>query len=354
MTIFLIIILLLCWHGAEIASPGEIFTDYLDKERTTHIKGVFTALIILSHYVGYIKTDQVFDKIYLLFRSHLSQAVVCIFFFYSGFGIMEAIKTKGPDYIKTMPHKRILIVFKDMVMAVLLFAALQACYGNYYSIKRIVLSFIGWSSIGNSNWYINAILALYIITFISGLIFGKLKLSKYYIAAATTAGALLFVLFLKNMGRDNYCYNSLAIYAVGMWYSVFKNIINKLFSIPFIWESCMIVILLAYAFFFPKRGSWLVYYYFWMAAFTLMITLASMKVRLNSSFSYYCGSHVFSIYILQRIPMIILSRAGFLASHKYIGLVITIIATLAIAAIFDKISKKTTSLMNEAVELLLP
>ena len=136
MTTFLIIILGLCFVNLTIAPEGKYYNEYISIDNTRRIKGVFVALVLLSHYIGYIQIDQAFDGGYAAFRSHVDQAVVCMFLFYSGFGIMDSIKLRGKYYIYSMPRRRILPVLINMILAVLLFVGLQAYYGNHYDFLR--------------------------------------------------------------------------------------------------------------------------------------------------------------------------------------------------------------------------
>ena len=60
-----------------------------------------------------------------------------------------------------------------------------------------------------------------------------------------------------------------------------------------------------------------------------------VKVQIGNGILEFFGSHVFSIYILQRLPMIILQKMGFAASHKYLYVVLCFFATIAMAVLFD-------------------
>ena len=85
--------------------------------------------------------------------------------FYSGYGMLESIKSKGMDYVKSIPGKRFAKVLLHMEIAVLLFLLTDFAIGKSYGLKTTLLSFTFWTSIGNSNWYIFIILCLYLIVF---------------------------------------------------------------------------------------------------------------------------------------------------------------------------------------------
>ena len=173
MIFFVAVLFLLIISGAEFSKQNEFNKDYISRAGTTAIKGIFVILIMFSHGKGYIDVGGKFDVPYLKMQDHLNQMIVAMFMFYSGYGIMESIKKKGSAYIDTIPKKRFPQVLLNMDIAVVLFLILAATAGKFYNVGHILLSLIGWESVGNSNWYIFVILALYVITYFAFLILKK-------------------------------------------------------------------------------------------------------------------------------------------------------------------------------------
>jgi len=56
-------------------------------------------LIFLSHAEQYFKLDSAYDTAYAAVSEHMGQLVVVMFFFYSGYGMMESVKKKGSSYV---------------------------------------------------------------------------------------------------------------------------------------------------------------------------------------------------------------------------------------------------------------
>ena len=106
MLFVLIILIMIITASSKAASKNEFITEYLSISNTLSIKGIFVLLVLLSHYSQYVSLSSDYDKPYLALQSHLNQLVVAMFLFYSGFGIMEQIRTKGFSYVKTVPTKR--------------------------------------------------------------------------------------------------------------------------------------------------------------------------------------------------------------------------------------------------------
>ena len=61
----------------------------------------------------------------------------------------------------------------------------------------------------------------------------------------------------------------------------------------------------------------------------------TMKVSFRSKVLSWFGEHVFSIYILQRIPMILLSRSGLAAQNRYGFILGVLVITMFLALVFD-------------------
>ena len=71
----------------------------------------------------------------------------------------------------------------------------------------------------------------------------------------------------------------------------------------------------------------------------LLIVMITMKVRVGNNILDFFGSHIFSFFILQRIPMIILSETG--VNHtKYTFVVLSFAITICLATVFDKCMAK--------------
>lgn len=80
---------------------------------------------------------------------------------------------KGTPYVKGIFRRRFLSLFAHFDIAVLLFLLMNLALGIKTKTRTTLLAFTTWESIGNSNWYITAVLCLYLIFIVSFLIFRK-------------------------------------------------------------------------------------------------------------------------------------------------------------------------------------
>ncbi|MBU5481423.1 acyltransferase family protein [Blautia sp. MSJ-19] len=336
MTFYLLLILVLSIYGVTVYQKPEFCKDYLSRENTMSIRGIFVLLVIAQHFVTYTELNGPYDAFYMQLRQFLGQNIVTVFLFYSGYGVYESIRKKGTDYIHRMPIKRILLTLLHFDCAVLLFCIVDKILGRQYPVKQILLAFTGWTSIGNSNWYVFAVLWTYIFTWIAFLILHR------YPAAALTLTTLLIMAYVVVVHhyrpQEGWWYNTILCYAAGMWYSYFRKQIEKLLfgdkhrnTYYVVLLGGMIAVLLGR----PYIGR-LSVYILWTLCFTLVVILLTMKISIHNKILHWFGMYTFELYILQRIPMMILADLGF-RDRPYVFLVASAAGTIGLAWVFKKV-----------------
>ena len=145
---------------------------YLDRGICDSVKGLFILTVFYSHLMSYFHRKEIvlggpiipyLDMVSGL----LGQLIVVMFLFYSGYGVAYSITKKGSDYVASMPRKRLGHTLLNFMVAVAIFLVLQtAVLQKDFSFTHIILSFTGWESVGNSNWYIFVILLCYALNWL--------------------------------------------------------------------------------------------------------------------------------------------------------------------------------------------
>lgn len=348
MTFFLFCVLMLSLYKIKTAKPvlSGYNQNYLDINQTNSIKGVFILLVFLSHSLNYLSafssySNDILNRAYSIFQSHLGQGVVVMFLFYSGYGVMEAIKSKGEEYVKVIPFKRVFITWLNFSVAVLLYALLGLILGTYrqWSLSKIVLSFFAWDSIGNSNWYIFAIICLYLFTYISfSLIKNKNGLAVSIVALLT----LVYIIVLSFLKKgEAWWFDSVLCYTIGMSFSLYKSKLQKLFSKkPFSYYLTLIFILTVFAICHLLRTN-IICYEIQLLLMPIIVVFITMKISISNNILSFLGKHLFEIYILMRIPMLVLLK--FNITNTYLFVVISFAATIALSVIFKKMVSNVDS-----------
>jgi|LSQX01.2.fsa_nt_gb hypothetical protein len=334
MLVFFGLYVLLCLYGIKINTKGFNF-DYMSREKTGSIKGIFVILVLFSHYINYFSELNATDSIVKFFMGFVGQLMVTMFLFYSGYGIMESIKKKGFNYTKNLPLQRIFKVLFDFDLAVLLFLILNLAFGKEPSVKQVLLSLVAWGSLGNSQWYIFAILCTYIMSFIAHFIFRK---NHYLAATLTTVLCVLYVLLLHEV-QEPHWYNTVICYAMGVWYSLLREKIEKVIQKNnIVWTVSLIasVVLMLICQHFKNESF--IAYELHVIFFVVAVLIFTMKVSLDNAVLRKVGEWVFGIYVLQRLPMNVLGYFGIRQSHMYISFVIVVITTILLAWGFSYVS----------------
>lgn len=358
MVFFLIIVGIIIIYGLRICAPACFNGEYLDKKNTTAVNGIFVILIVFSHYAQYAGFSGVYDTAYLLLRRHLGQAVVSPFLFYSGYGMMEAIKRKGAGYVGLLPRKSLSLLLR-CDCAVLLYLLLDYAIGDQYPATDILLAFTTWTNIGNSNWYITAVIIVYICMFISFSISMRAFEGRKGLAVGTVlllmmTAAAVYLQFKAE--RPDYCYNTMLILPMGCLYSLTKDRIEKLVAENLLtWLLTLVAAAGLYAVSFMYRENSVLNYSLWAYLFMILLLLVTMKVKIYNKVLEWFGRHIFSIYMLQRIPMIILDHFGIVDTYKYTGLIVVFAATVLLALGFERITERLPGIgLNRAKNVEIP
>lgn len=255
-----------------------------------------------------------------------------MFLFYSGYGVMESIKRKGRNYVLQIPRKRFLQVLINFDIAVAIFILVDILMKKPIEVRQCLLSFTGWDSVGNSNWYIFIILILYLLTYVS---FYRQSNNEY-------RNQLIFLLFstfvlclIMSYVKAHYWYNTMFCYTAGIFFSAYKEKVEGLAK-SYYWKALVVGILtLLLIDRVPYSVKGMVYNAF-SVVFCCVVVLITMKIKLNSQILLWCGRNLFPLYIYQRIPMIVFSSindgmfaAGCPVLYTVSCLVVTVVITLS-------------------------
>lgn len=309
---------------------------YLNRDTTATINGLFLLLVMFSHFSTYLPASHL-TPLSSLWMSTKGELIVTTFLFFSGFGIMEQLQKRGSAYINTFPVKRILFVWAKFFFAVTLFIILAVMLHTHYSGQRILLAYFGLTTIGNSGWYIFAILLLYCLTYFAF----KLSANSHRKALIYLLTGLFIYIIIANFTLPSWYHETILSYFAGTVFSL--NQTKWLPQITKNWRNYLIMGLTTLAVF---CGSYLLcafsqglihYLCYQIAAisFPFLFVLLAMKVRLKNRFlKYVGGSAMFSLYILQRIPMILIQNKPIM-KIPWLAFLLVLLATLVLGWLFD-------------------
>lgn len=332
-TAILFVFLCLFTLHAQIADENQFWNDYCSPARTTALKGIFVVVVFISHFRGYVTMGEQ-DALAIDVVSFLGQLMVTPFLFYSGFGVAESIQKKGIGYVRKIPVHRALKTLLHFDVAVLMFCVLNLVLGKEIVMTDLLQALVCWGSIGNSNWYIFTMVCLYLITAAAFFVFGK---SKYAALSVTTVLSAVYIVLLAQFKQD-WWYNTVFCYILGMWYSALRPYIEKVVCRNDL-LYCTALLIVFYVFCQSSRIHWISSWVYQIHGMVFMILVVgiSMKLRLDNSLLQFLGRHTFGIYILQRIPMIYFTETGLFENKSIILFVLCFLSTCILTLVFEKL-----------------
>ncbi|MGM0123873.1 hypothetical protein IGI37_001247 [Enterococcus sp. AZ194] len=347
MTYILFFFMALFISGIRFAAKDEFHSDYMSKKQTTTINGIFVFLVLLSHATQYLNLSTPNSALYLQLRAFLGQGVVVTFLFYSGFGIMTSIQKKGTQYVKGIPIKifKLLLQF-DVVVILFILVNLFTEYSML--LKTTLLAFTSWTSLRNSNWYITSMLILLLFTFFAFSIARKYTVIGVIL---TTLFTIAIVYFFMKINRPGYTYNTMICFPFGMFFAYIKPMFDKLVKNDLVYIIVCLITFTIAAYSKVHISNGIEMYSLFMMFLAFSFVVFTKKIKIESPLLDWLGSHVFSIYILQRIPMILLSYYG-VNRHYFIFTMLSFFMTLILALLFDQYVMKLVNYLGDSLQRL--
>lgn len=331
---YLIIFILVCLSIKKKSAVG----DFLEIETTKNFSGLFVLFVFLAHFSQYS-----FPPKYIqILQKAIGQLIVVPFLFVSGYGVTLSFLNK-PNYKKTFFAKRIFPLYFQFAVAVFLYCILDFAITREISsekIKTYLLSFTGFRNVGNSNWYVVAIIFCYLTSFL-----GFIKKSKFSI---WTSFFLIcaYVIAMYILSFEFHWFNTVLAYFAGELCAYNKDKILKRLS-KFNGDGkkmgggyvCVVLLEIVlfgglFIMYWLLKNDLLrsIFYNLVSAAFCLLFATLTFKFDFKQPVFSFLGKHIFSIYILQRIPMILFSK---FINNSFLLFILCLCSTLLLAVIFD-------------------
>ena len=332
LAVFVALVILCLWRiRLTKANP-----DYISLDGSNAIKGVFAIIILCSHMGGYLTLSNSFaDRTYTHVIFYLGQTMVAPYLFYSGYGVFFSLRHK-PGYVTGFFKKRLLKILLHFDLAILLFLLVQAFLPIHYPVRNYLLCWIGWESIGNSNWFVFVILSLYLIAF-CGLLLERRKGFTLF-AVVCLFSAILWLVLRFVAHKENWWVDTIAAFPLGMLFGAGKDNIDAfLAKYQGVWFAILACVSAFFIIWHHLHGVDV--YGISSCLFCLMVVLASMKIRMGNPALKWLGKNAFFIYILQRLPMLVLSYFG-INHHPGLFIPVSIVVTLLLAWGFTSLTTR--------------
>lgn len=325
---------------------------YMTRTRTAMVNGFFIWLVFISHMSGYDYRLPLVDIVVFIRVAMLGQCIVASFFFYSGFGMMSSLCNKGKSYALTLLTRRFPMVLLHFFIAVLCFYVVGVLLGKEYEPHNVLLSLIGWESIGNSNWFIVVSLISYLIIALAASVVPG---NRFWMAIPLTAVALIALIPVL-MQKGGYWVDSYLCIPAGMCFYFVRPKVDawlQTWRIPILIPSIFICL-----------TGWVIYRYISVSGlecggatmckcltylidnvgcilFVIGLTYAASCVSFKNQVSPFLvwsgGVALFYLYIFQRIPMLVCARYDWLCDYGFVYQLVCFLVTVSIAVLSLKV-----------------
>lgn len=211
-------------------------------------------------------------------------------------------------------------------LAWILFLILELVLKSNYSVAHYIMSAFGITSIGNSNWYVVVIIALYFSTYLSTLIASNQR--DALIVNIVLGILLIFILVKFNM--YSYWYDTIPAYIFGVAYSYFKPKILSFYKKNKAnrWILFFVSLILTGVFGLLNALNPSIYYFILMElAFSMVFACFLSLFIVGNKIVITLGKYCFWIYILQRIPMAIFYTIPVIRNNIYIYFLLCLVVT---------------------------
>lgn len=328
----IIILLFLIAVICSIRCPFRYNKDHLSIEHTHMVNGIFIVLVFLRHFWQYVDQPTPYDTGFDAVNSFLGQTIVTTFIFYSGYGVTASIQKKGRPYLDTFPLNRILKTMVLFDIAIVFYLILSLVLREAVTVPRVLLSFVGIEGLGNSSWYIFAILCMYLLSWISFRCFANYqgKHRDEIILGTEVILTLIYMLIARRFLPGQY-YNTVLCYPLGGFWYVYRAKIERLLQNDPLRYGATVLLGILYAAAHHFRHTNILIEQMQFIFFVLFFVLLTASFTLQSGVFKWMGENLLGLYILQRLPMIILDKAGYMDAHTYTCFAVCAAVTVVLA-----------------------
>ena len=214
-----------------------------------------------------------------------------------------------------MKNKYVILFLKSQIIILFYLITDIFILKKNITLNQYLFSIIFKKAIGNSNWFAFTIIVFYIYSYLS---FGISKNNNVGIFINTII-CIIHIIFVYNYfyPKKILPIETTLCFISGFYFSLFRKHFDKikLNSDIFYFSITSFTICIYYK-------CYYIYNIFYRSirnlSFALLIILMSMKIRLKNDFLKFLNSHSFSIYLLQRLVMMIVYNKHLFLNNNFI------------------------------------
>lgn len=213
----LIVGIIICIFSEFRCNPDQI--EYMNKNSTSALQGI-VAIIVVLHHLSQQGIQTCFSSILL----ESGKYSVAIFFLISGYGVTYSTLYKK-NYMDNFISSKLKRVVLPYIFITAIYYLAYKQLGRDMSLKNLIYTFIyqGRPIIENS-WYVVIIIILYFSFY---CFYCKLKKMNYILIGVLGISSFFIVIIRYLFHWQEYWYNTILCFSVGMVICMFSDIIHK-------------------------------------------------------------------------------------------------------------------------------
>lgn len=270
----------------------------LERDTTICMRGIFACMVLFSHIHGRVSLFS--TSLLGTMFSAFGYLAVSGFFLLSGYGLYEQYQKKGTLYAKQFPQKNILPFYIVYVCSSLLYLIDLIFLHNTFDYKNVLLSFFYGSTIVANGWYLQTQMLLYLVFYVSILVFKKKPI------LATVVGSALYCAGCVLGELPSTWYEAVFCFSLGMIVSKYKPAFSALTACKkrlFASIGGLLIVFLITLLFGNKtilpEATRIAVKMISSLSFALLAVLASGAVRFVRPVFGFLGRYSLEIYIVQ-------------------------------------------------------
>lgn len=317
--------------------------DYLSKENTDCVKGIF-AVSILLHHIAQFNPVELPYYVHILVQS-MGYLSVSVFFFFSGYGLSLQYR-KNKDYLKHFLRHRVLSLYGEYLFIMLLYLLFFLCIGRRFTAAEIFRSAVLYPTFVTNGWFFFSILLLYLIFYI---VYRLVKTPRMQIAGILAGTALYCAagIFLK---WGYWLYISVWAFPAGIFWQMRKEKIDTYAKNAGHWWTGLTVsgilfavtYVLAHTFRLPE-ACYMTVRAVSAVCFVIFLMWLCMKIPVRCRVTAFLGKYSLYIYTMQGMILYGLTNCTDIRK-PWMYCLIAVPGTLILAVIVQNLQNKAKTL----------
>ncbi len=252
---------------------------------------------------------------------------------------MRQSQSKGREYVKEFPLKRLLPYYCTYLMLCLIYSLFRLIFLDGVTLKLLLSSLFWGSTVVGNGWYLQVQFLLYIMFYFSYRWVENKKIA-FGILSTFIASYILFCLYIQMVTT---WYESCLAFLLGIFWGTHKEKIEgcifKKYGVFLISTSiCFCVAIIGMRLFKNEVVSVL----FKMSSsvvFCPLVILTFYKIKINNIVMRKIGNYSFGIYVMQGIPLDLFHSQRIYLHNDWLYFSAVLIVTLILTVIFEPIHR---------------